>query len=71
MDETESSATLGGFTQGTIEISGTSANIGLMGAGNGGQNLAGLWQELVIYPNDQRHNRFNIERNVNEYYSVY
>ena len=71
MDETESSTTLSGFTQGTIEISGTSANIGLMGAGNGGQNLAGLWQELVIYPNDQRHNRLNIERNVNEYYSVY
>ena len=71
MDETESSATLGGFTQGTIEISGTSANIGLMGAGNGGQNLTALWQELVIYPNDQRHNRLNIERNVNEYYSVY
>lgn len=71
MDEAESSTTLSGFTQGTIELGGTSANIGLMGAGNGGQTLAGLWQELVIYPNDQRHNRLNIERNVNEYYSVY
>jgi hypothetical protein len=28
-------------------------------------------QELIIYPNDQLHNKENIERNINEFYSIY
>ena len=69
-DGSSTSGTLGGWA-GSIEISGTSANIGVMGAGNGTQTLTGLWQELIVYPNDQLHNKQNIERNINEFYSIY
>jgi hypothetical protein len=59
-----------GTWAGSIEANG-SANIGVMGAGNGTQTINGLWQELIIYPNDQLHNKENIERNINEFYSIY
>ena len=59
-----------GTWAGSIEANG-SANIGVMGAGNGTQTTNGLWQELIIYPNDQLHNKENIERNINEFYSIY
>ena len=59
-----------GVWGGSIETNGSS-NIGVMGSGNGTQNTIGLWQELIIYPNDQKHNKENIERNINEFYSIY
>ena len=59
-----------GTWAGSIEKSGT-ANIGVMGAGNGTQTTTGSWQELIVYPNDQLHNKENIERNINEFYSIY
>jgi hypothetical protein len=59
-----------GTWAGSIETSGSS-NIGVMGAGNGTQTASGLWQELIVYPNDQLHNKENIERNINEFYSIY
>jgi len=66
------SSTSGSFGTwaGSIETSGTS-NIGVGQAGNGGHSYQGKMQELIIYPNDQLHNKENIERNINEFYSIY
>ena len=47
------------------------ANIAIGQAGAGGHSYQGKMQELIIYPNDQRHNKENIERNINEFYSIY
>jgi len=52
-------------------ISGGTANVGIMSAGNGGAYGDGKLQELIIYPNDQATNREDIETNINDYYDVY
>ena len=65
----KNSGTLGTFGT-SIETSG-SANIGLFASGDGQQTAAGDWQELIIYPNDQSRNKENIERDINDYYSIY
>ena len=52
-------------------ISGGTANVGIMSAGNGGAYGDGKLQELIIYPNDQATNREDIETNINNFYNVY
>ena len=66
------SSTAGSFGTwgGSIEKIDT-ANIGVGQAGAGGHSYQGKMQELIIYPNDQLHNKENIERNINEFYSIY
>jgi hypothetical protein len=66
------SSTAGSFGTwgGSIEKIDT-ANIGVGQAGAGGHSYQGKMQELIIYPNYQLHNKENIERNINEFYSIY
>jgi hypothetical protein len=61
--------TLAGWT-GPIDSPNT-ANVGVMGSGNGNQLANGKLQELIIYPNDQSANRTGIESNINAHYSIY
>jgi hypothetical protein len=68
-DGSNTSGTINGWT-GPLGTSG-SANIGIMGAGNGTQCGEGKLQELVIYPNNQSSNRTGIETNINNHYSIF
>lgn len=51
--------------------SSNTANVGVMGSGNGNQVGDGKMQELIIYPDDQSANRTGIESNINTHYSIY
>jgi hypothetical protein len=54
----------------TLATDNTVARIG-SGGGSAGGNLDGSLQELIIYASDQSANRFKIESNINNYYSLY
>ena len=63
------SASIAGWT-GPINSTNT-ANIGVMGSGNGSQLGDGLVQEIIAYPSDKSTDRTNIESNINTFYSIY
>jgi len=62
------SSSIAGWT-GPINSTNT-ANIGVMGSGNGSQLGDGLVQEIITYPSDQSANRTNIEDNIGGYYDI-
>ena len=66
-DGFNTTGTAPGWT-GPIAPSG-STNVGVGGAGNGGQYLNGDIQELIIYPNNMNSYRTGIEENISEVYS--
>lgn len=66
-DGSNTTGTAPGWT-GPIAPSG-STNVGVGGAGNGGQYLNGDIQELIIYPNNMNSYRTGIEENISEVYS--
>ncbi len=68
-DGSNTTGTVSSWT-GPIDSSNT-ANVGVMGSGNGNQLQDGKLQELIIYPNDQSANRTGIEGDINTHYSIY
>ena len=68
-DGSNTSGSISGWT-GPLGPSGT-ANLGIMGAGSGGQYGQGKLQELVVYPNNQSSNSTGIQTNINDFYSIY
>jgi len=68
-DGSNTTGTVASWT-GPIDSSNT-ANVGVMGSGNGNQLAIGKLQELIIYPNDQSANRTGIEGDINTHYSIY
>ena len=61
------SASIAGWT-GPINSTNT-ANIGVMGSGNGSQLGDGLVQEIIAYPSDKSTDRTSIEENVGDYFT--
>ena len=49
----------------------SAANVGVGGAGNGGQHLDGKLQELIVYTSNKGAQRSFIVDNINSYYSIY
>ena len=61
------------LASGTANASGGAEQEFAIGRAGGynGNNMSGLVQELIAYPNDQNANRSGLESNVNGYFNIY
>jgi len=57
-------------TNGSMTLTGVSIGSGIANA-NGSNRLTGDVQEVVLYNSDKSLDRFNIDSNINSYYSIY